>query len=101
MYATIRVTNWYADFIRTFDFFIATIAPKYPPANEPRRSIGSIKISIEDIRYRTATVVSIGTHVEGVKNGDNIYYDRVAGHNIEIDNNIFKVIQEQDVIIVL
>ena len=55
----------------------------------------------EDIRYRTATVVSIGTHVEGVKNGDKIYYDRVAGHNIEIDNNIFKVIQEQDVIIVL
>ena len=55
----------------------------------------------EDIRYRTATVVSIGTHVEGVKNGDKIYYDRGAGHNIEIDNNIFKVIQEQDVIIVL
>ena len=55
----------------------------------------------EDIRYRTATVVSIGTHVAGVKNGDKIYYDRVAGHNIEIDNNIFKVIQEQDVIIVL
>ena len=55
----------------------------------------------EDIRYRTATVVSIGTHVEGIKNSDKIYYDRVAGHNIEIDNNIFKVIQEQDVIIVL
>ena len=55
----------------------------------------------EDIRYRTATVVSIGTHVEGVRNGDKIYYDRVAWPNIEIDNNILKVIQEQDVIIVL
>lgn len=55
----------------------------------------------EDIRYRTADVVSVGTHVEGVKEGDKIYYDRVAGHNIELENGIFKVIQEIDVIIVL
>lgn len=39
--------------MRTLDFFIATIAPMYPPANEPKRSIGSIEISIEEIRYST------------------------------------------------
>jgi len=39
--------------------------------------------------------------VEGIVEGDKIYYDRIAGHNIEIEQKIFKVIQEQDVIIVL
>lgn len=55
----------------------------------------------EDIRYRTADVVSVGTHVEGINVGDKIYYDRIAGHNIEIKNDVYKVIQEIDVIIVL
>ena len=32
---------------------MATIAPTYPPANEPIRSIGSSETSIEDTRYRT------------------------------------------------
>ena len=55
----------------------------------------------EDIRYRTATVNSIGTAVEGIMKGDTIWYDRFAGHNIEIDDNLYKVIEERDVIIVL
>jgi co-chaperonin GroES (HSP10) len=55
----------------------------------------------EDIRYRTAVVNSIGTHVKGIEEKDTIYYDRFAGHNIEINNIVYKVIQEQDVIIVL
>lgn len=55
----------------------------------------------EDIRYRTADVKSVGTHVKGIEENDKIYYDRIAGHNIEIENDIFKVIQEHDVIIVL
>jgi len=55
----------------------------------------------EDIRYRTADVVSVGTHVEGIDVGDKIYYDRIAGHNIEIKDDVYKVIQEIDVIIVL
>lgn len=55
----------------------------------------------EDIRYRTADVVSVGTHVEGINVGDKIYYDRIAGHNIEIKDDVYKVIQEIDVIIVL
>lgn len=55
----------------------------------------------EDIRYRTAHVKSVGTGVEGINEKDKIYYDRHAGHNIEIGEDIYKVIQEQDVIIVL
>lgn len=55
----------------------------------------------EDIRYRVAVVNSIGTAVEGIEEGDTIWYDRHAGHNIEIEDNIYSVIQERDVVIVL
>lgn len=55
----------------------------------------------EDIRYRTAVVRSVGTQVDGINIGDKIYYDRIAGHNIEIKDDVYKVIQEIDVIIVL
>ena len=37
----------------------------------------------------------------GDEAGDKIYYDRIAGHNIELNDNVYKVIQEIDVIIVL
>jgi co-chaperonin GroES (HSP10) len=55
----------------------------------------------EDIRYRKAKVLNIGTDVVGVNNDDNIYFDRHAGFNIEIGEDVRKVIKEQDVVIVL
>ena len=55
----------------------------------------------EDIRYRQGVVKSAGSMVEGVNDGDNIYYDKNAGFNVEIDEDIFLVIRQQDVVIVL
>ena len=55
----------------------------------------------EDIRYRQGVVKSVGSLVQGVKAKDNIYYDKHAGFNVEIDENIFLVIKQQDVVIVL
>jgi len=55
----------------------------------------------DDLRYNKATVKSIGSEVLGIKEGSEIYYDKHAGHNIEIDKTIYKVIQLQDVVIVL
>ena len=55
----------------------------------------------EDIRYRQGVVESVGSLVQGVKTNDNIYYDKHAGFNVEIDENIFLVIKQQDVVIVL
>ena len=55
----------------------------------------------EDIRYRMAKVVTIGTDVVGVKDNDTIYYDRHAGFGIELNREQFKVIKEGDVVIVL
>ena len=55
----------------------------------------------EDIRYRQGLVKSVGDLVQGVKPEDKIYYDKHAGFNIEIDEEIFLVIKQQDVVIVL
>ena len=55
----------------------------------------------DDIRYREAKVKTIGTLVEGVKDGDTIYYDRHAGFDMEVDKTMYKVIKEFDVVVVL
>tara|TARA_R110002049_G_scaffold277650_1_gene456223 strand:+ start:188 stop:448 length:261 start_codon:yes stop_codon:yes gene_type:complete len=55
----------------------------------------------EDIRYRKATVLEIGDDISGVKKGDEIFYDKHAGHGIEINKEKLHVIKLQDVVIVL
>ena len=55
----------------------------------------------EDIRYVEATVLSVGEQVEGLKEKDSIFFDRHAGHKIEIDKQTYHVIKNQDVVVVL
>ena len=55
----------------------------------------------EDIRYRKATIIEPGTDVKVLKKGDEVYYDRSAGFNIEIKKEEYKVIKEFDVVIIL
>lgn len=55
----------------------------------------------EDIRYRKAEVLNAGDEIVGIKDGDQIYFDRHAGHGIEIDKEKFHVIKLQDVVVIL
>ena len=55
----------------------------------------------EDIRYIEAKVLSVGEEVVGVKEGDIIFYDRHAGHKINIDKETYQVIRLGDVVVVL
>ena len=55
----------------------------------------------EDIRYVEAKVFKIGDEVVGVKEGDSIFYDRHAGHKIEINKDIYHLIRLGDVVVVL
>ena len=55
----------------------------------------------EDIRYVEASIVSVGDEVKGLKEKDIIYFDRHAGHKIEVENNTYHVIKSQDVVVVL
>ena len=55
----------------------------------------------EDVRYIEANVLNVGDEVVGVKKGDVIFYDRHAGHKIEIKKEVYHVIKLQDVVVVL
>ncbi len=53
----------------------------------------------EDIRYRKGTIISSGPDM--LKKNDQIVFDKVAGHDIEDDKNIYKVITLRDVVAIL
>ena len=55
----------------------------------------------EDVRYRRANVIEPGSDVSVLKKGDEVYYDKAAGFNIEINKEEYKVIKEFDVVIIL
>ena len=53
----------------------------------------------EDTRYRKGIIISSGP--EMLKEKDRIVFDKVAGHDIEDNKNIYKVITIKDVIAIL
>ena len=55
----------------------------------------------ENIRYREGVIVLPGNEVNTVKTGDVIYFDRHAGFKLELEENLYTVITERDVVIVL
>ena len=55
----------------------------------------------DDIRYVEATIVSVGEEIVGLKENDRIYFDRHAGHKIEVGKQIYHVIKASDVVVVL
>ena len=54
----------------------------------------------EDNRYLKAKVISIGDNVEGIKEGDVIYYDKHAGHGIQHKDKFYGVIKQMDVVLI-
>ena len=53
-----------------------------------------------DNRYLKAKVVSIGNNVEGIEEGDVIYYDKHAGHGIQHKDKFYGVIKQTDVVLI-
>ena len=54
----------------------------------------------EDNRYLKGKVVSIGNLVEGIQEGDTIYYDKHAGHGIQHKDKFYGVIKQTDVVLI-
>ncbi len=54
----------------------------------------------EDNRYIKATIVSAGNLVDGVKDGDVVYYDKHAGHGIQFEDKLYFVIRASDIVLV-
>lgn len=54
-----------------------------------------------DIRYIEANIISIGNDVVGVKEDDTIFFDKHAGHKIEVNGESYHVIKLEDIVVVL
>ena len=70
--------------------------------DEPKKVGGLIltEQTNEDNRYLKAKVVSIGNLVEGIQEGDTIYYDKHAGHGIQHKDKFYGVIKQMDVVLI-
>ena len=70
--------------------------------SEPKKVAGLIMTENTDAdnRYLKAKIISCGNLVEGLKDGDTIHYDKIAGHSISWDKKSYKVIQDRDVVLV-
>ena len=53
-----------------------------------------------DNRYTKAKIISTGNLVEGLKDGDTVFYDKHAGHGIMWKDTLYQVIKAGDVVLV-
>ena len=70
--------------------------------DEPKTIAGLIltESTDTDTRYNRAKVISAGSLVEGLKDGDTIQYDKHSGSGISVKNKYYHVISNRDVVIV-
>ena len=70
--------------------------------DEPKKVAGLILTEEvdEDNRYLKAKVISTGNLVEGIEEGDTVYYDKHAGHGIQHKDKFYHVIKQQDVVLI-
>ena len=69
---------------------------------EPKKVAGLIMTDDTDVdnRYLKAKIISAGSSVEVLKDGDVIYYDKHAGHDISWKDTLYRVIRDGDVVLV-
>ena len=54
----------------------------------------------ETNRYRKANIISAGNDVPIVVEGNTIYYDGAAGHDIAYNDEMYRVIRARDIVLV-
>lgn len=54
----------------------------------------------KELRYHMADIVDLGDMVKGMKSGDKILFDKVAGHDVLINEERLTIIQEKDIVCV-
>ena len=69
---------------------------------EPKKVAGLIMTddTDSDNRYLKAKIISTGNLVEGLKDGEIVYYDKHAGHGISYKDKLYHVIRSMDVVLV-
>jgi co-chaperonin GroES (HSP10) len=72
--------------------------------DEEVKTASGLVLSGEDtnqLRYKRGKVVTPGTDVKGIAEGDEIYYDKAQSYTMIIHDEQFTIIQERDVVLVL
>ena len=77
------------------------ITPEKVTSEKTKGGLLLVKKDREDIRYIQAEIHSVSDEIKSLKKGDQIYYDRHAGHSIEFEKEQYTVIKIQDVVVVL
>ena len=70
---------------------------------EGMKEVGGLLLTEEldsDNRYLKAKIISTGNLVEGLKDGEIVYYDKHAGHGISYKDKLYHVIRSMDVVLV-
>jgi len=53
-----------------------------------------------EMRYQTGVVVTPGTLVEHIHEGDKVYFDKVYAFDVKIEGETMTIIQEKDIVVV-
>ena len=72
--------------------------------DEEIKTASGLVLSGEDtnqLRYKRGKVITPGTDVKSISEGDEIYYDRAQSYTMIIHDEQFTIIQERDVVLVL
>ena len=69
---------------------------------EPKKVSGLILTDDTDAdnRYKKANIISVGNEVKIVKEGDIVFYDKYAGHDIGYGDEMYRVIRMRDIVLV-
>jgi len=74
------------------------------PIEEQLKTASGLMLSgtdADDMRYKKATVIKVGTDVSVINDGDVIYYDKRSGYSVLIEDRLVTIILERDVVVVL
>jgi co-chaperonin GroES (HSP10) len=72
--------------------------------DEEVKTASGLVLSGEDtnqLRYKRGVVVTPGTEVSAIQEGNEIYYDKAQSYTMIIHDEHFTIIQERDVVVVL
>ena len=70
---------------------------------EAPKKVGGLELTEQqdsDVRYLKGQVISAGNLIEGVKDGDIVWYDKHAGHGIQFNDKLYYVLKAGDIVIV-
>jgi co-chaperonin GroES (HSP10) len=73
-------------------------------SNEETVSSGGLlmsKAEEAEMRYQKGVVITPGTLVEHIKEGDKVYFDKVHAFDLKLDGETVTIVQEKDIVVVL